>query len=313
MRKRDPEDHGDHDGHDHGRAPIDLTATFLIGIALNLAFVIIEAASGWIAGSMALISDAGHNLSDVLGLALAGWAMQLARRQPTATHTYGFRRGTILAALANAVLLLVAVGAITLEALRRLTQPTEVASNVVMVVAACGIIINAATAMLLQKGRKDDVNVRGAYLHMVYDALVSVGVVLTGLLIKTTGWSWLDPVVSLIIACVIALGTWELLRDSVGMSLDAVPKGVELEEVREFLLGRKGVSEVHHLHIWPISTTEVALTYHCVMPEGYPGGAFLIEVARLLRETFGIKHVTVQIETSPLTNCSLRENCVAPA
>ncbi len=264
------DDHHHHGGghHGHSHAPRDFGTAFAIGIVLNTAFVIAEAVFGLISNSMALVADAGHNLSDVLGLLVAWAAATLAKRLPSPRYTYGLRGSSILAALFNAVFLLVAVGAISWEALMRLRQPEPVAELTVIVVAAIGIVINGATAWLFAAGRKDDLNIRGAYLHMAADAAVSLGVVLAGFGIMLTGWSWIDPVTSLVIAVVIIAGTWGLLRDSVAMSLGAVPRQIDPSAVRAMLSSCAGVSEVHDLHIWPMSTTEVALTCHLVIPDG---------------------------------------------
>jgi cobalt-zinc-cadmium efflux system protein len=311
------EDHdhsGHHHAHDHGHAsahaPQNFGMAFAIGIVLNLGFVFVETTYGLFANSMALVADAGHNLGDVLGLVVAWIATVLARRLPSQTHTYGLKRGTILAALANAVLLLIAVGAIVVEALHRLAKPGEIAGVTVMAVAAVGIVINGVTAHLFFAGRKGDINLRGAYLHMVYDALVSLGVLLAGGAILLTGWTWIDPVVSLTIAAVILMGTWSLLQRSVGMSLDAVPKGLTLDEVGIFLKQQLGVSAIHDLHIWPMSTTETALTCHCVMPGGHPGDAFLVQLALELQERFGIQHATFQIEVNAEVPCALEPDHV---
>jgi cobalt-zinc-cadmium efflux system protein len=289
-------DHANH-GHAHSHAPADFGKAFAIGIALNTAFVVIEAAFGVYSNSMALVADAGHNLSDVLGLVIAWGASVLARRRPTARYTYGLRGSSILAALFNAIFLLVATGAIAWEAVLRLIDPAPVAGPVVMVVAAIGIAINGFTAWLFASGRKDDLNIRGAYLHMAADAAVSAGVVVAGAVIYVTSWLWLDPLVSLVIAVIIVAGTWGLLRDSVAMSLAAVPAGVAPDKVRETLAGQAGVERVHHLHIWSLSTNEVALTAHLVMPAGHPGDRFLRELADELKAHHGIGHATLQIET----------------
>lgn len=310
------DDHDDHDHEPHGHAghahaaPKDFGKAFAIGIALNLGFVVIEVVYGLLANSIALVADAGHNLGDVLGLVMAWVATVLARRAPSKTHTYGLRRGTILAALANAVLLLVAVGAILVEGVRRLIEPSEVASVTVMVVAGVGIAVNGVTAWLFASGRKGDINLRGAFLHMAYDALVSVGVVAAGGVILLTGWTRIDPLVSLAVAGIVLWGTWGLLRESVGMSLDAVPEGVELDGVREFLLQRPGVSAIHDLHVWPMSTTENAMTCHCVMLDGHPGDAFLVDVATELGERFKIDHTTIQIEVHENVACALEPDHV---
>ena len=264
-----------------------------------------EVVYGLLANSIALVADAGHNLGDVLGLMMAWVATLLARRAPSQTYTYGLRRGTILAALANAVLLLVTVGAIAVEAVHRLIEPSEVAGATVMVVAGIGIVINGVTAWLFASGRKGDINVRAAFVHMAYDALVSIGVVAAGGVIFLTGWTRLDPLVSLAIAMVILAGTWSLLRDSIGMSLDAVPAGIKPEEVEEFLKAQPGVAAIHDLHIWPMSTTDTALTCHCLMPGGHPGDEFLVRLAHQLHEHFSIGHVTIQVEVDEHIACAL--------
>lgn len=309
-----PHDHdhaGDHP-HDHGShaAPADFGRAFVVGIALNIGFVVVEVIYGLLASSMALLADAGHNFGDVLGLVLAWIATVLARRPPTRTHTYGMRRATILAALANAMLLLVAVGAIMLEAVKRLLEPASVAGGTVMWVAAVGIVVNGITAWLFASGRKHDLNIRGAFLHMAYDALVSLGVVVAGGIVLLTQWSWIDPLVSLAVALVILLGGWGLLRDSVGMSLDAVPAGLQLARVESFLRQQPGVSAIHDLHVWSMSTTHRALTCHCVMLDGHPGDAFLAELAHELKEHFGIDHATIQIEIHANNACALEPDHV---
>jgi cobalt-zinc-cadmium efflux system protein len=307
-------DHGqshdrDHDHPDHGgahvHAPANFGKAFAMGIALNLGFVVIEALYGLIGNSVSLLADAGHNLSDVLGLGVAWLASVLAGRAPTARFTYGMRGSSILAALFNAVFLLVTVGGLSWEAIRRLGSPEPVAGFTMMAVAGVGIVVNGVTAWLFASGRNDDLNLRGAFLHMASDALVSVGVVAAGLLIVLTGWLIIDPVVSLAINAVIVWGTWGLLRDSVGMSMAAVPPGIDPAAVRTFLMGRPGVAAVHDLHIWPMSTTENALTCHLVMPDGHPGDAFLHELARDLMKRFKIAHATVQIEVDPRMACAL--------
>lgn len=295
--------HGHHHGHAH--APATFGRAFAIGIALNLGFVAIEAVYGIVAGSMALVADAGHNLSDVLGLVIAWVASVLAARPPSARYTYGLKSSSILAALGNAAFLLVALGAILIETVRRLIEPEPVAGGQVMIVAGIGIVINTATALLFMRGRHHDINIRGAYLHMVADAAVSAGVVVTGLLMTLTGAWWIDPVTSLIIVGVIAAGTWGLLKDALKMSLHAVPPGIDERRVRAFLTARPGVEAVHDLHIWPMSTTETALTAHLVMPGGYPGDAFLHQLAHDLEHDFAIGHATVQIETLDGEGCAL--------
>jgi len=305
-------DHGhahDHDAHDRGHAhvhrPQNFGQAFAIGIALNLGFVVIEAVYGLMSNSVALLADAGHNLGDVLGLSVAWLASILALRAPTARFTYGMRGSSILAALFNAVFLLVVVGGLSWEAIRRLGSPEPVAGKTMMAVAAVGIVVNAATAWLFASGRRQDLNLRGAFLHMASDALVSVGVVAAGLLILLTDWLWLDPLVSLVINGVIVWGTWGLLRDSLGMSMAAVPAEIDPAAVRNFLVSRTGVAAVHDLHIWSMSTTENALTCHLVMPRGHPGDAFLHELASDLARRFRIVHTTVQIEVDPHLACAL--------
>ncbi len=272
----------------HGRA-------FLIGITLNLAFVAIEAGYGFFAGSMALLSDAGHNLSDVLGLAIAWGATILAKRAPNEHYTYGLRSSSILAALLNALLLMVAVGGIVWESVQRLIEPTPVLAGTMMIVAGIGIVVNGFTAFLFMGGH-NDINIRGAFLHMVADAAVSLGVVLGGLAILWTGADWIDLVLSLVIAAVIVWGIWGLFRQSLRLSLHGVPEGIAMADVRAALARRPGVAHVHHLHVWAISTTETALTAHLVIPGGHPGDGFLAETLRGLRERFGIDHATLQIE-----------------
>lgn len=272
----------------HGRA-------FAIGIALNLTFVVIEAGYGFLAGSMALLSDAGHNLSDVLGLAIAWGAALLAKRRPSERFTYGLRSSSILAALFNALLLLVAVGGIMWESIQRLIEPAPVAAGTMMIVAGIGIVVNGLTAFLFMSGHHD-LNIRGAFLHMVADAAVSLGVVLGGLAILWTGATWIDPILSLVIAAVIIWGTWGLLRQSLTLSLHGVPSGIVVSDIRKSLKALPGVARVHHLHVWAMSTTESALTVHLVMPDGHPGDRFLAEAHRHLKERFGIDHATLQIE-----------------
>ena len=296
-------DHGgkDHSGHAHGpgghsHAPASFGKAFAIGIGLNTVFVVIEAAYGYASNSLALVADAGHNLSDVLGLVVAWVAATLASRPPSPRFSYGLRSSSIMAALFNAIFLLIAVGMIAWEAIQRFLDPQPVAELTVMAVAAVGVLVNGFTAFLFMSGRKGDINIKGAYLHMVADAGVSVAVIFAGLLVMLTGWTWLDPAVSLGIAAVITIGTWGLLRDSVTMSLDATPPGVDPAAVAAFLQERPGVLEVHDLHIWPMSTTETALTAHLVMPEGHPGDAALRAIAEELETRFGIAHPTIQIE-----------------
>lgn len=309
-------DHADrqHQGHDHehghghaghAHAPANFGSAFAAGIALNTIFIIVEAVYGYASNSTALIADAGHNLSDVLGLIVAWIAVILSKRPPSVRYTYGLRGSSILAALFNAVFLLIAVGAIGWQAVLRLFNPEPVAEMTVMIVAAIGIGINGFTALLFASGRKSDINIRGAYLHMAADAAVSAGVVIAALIIMFTGWVWLDAATSLAIVAIIVWGTWGLLRDSTAMSLGAVPSGIDPVAVRQYLEQRPGVTEVCDLHIWPMSTTESALTCHLVMPSGHPGDAFLVQATIHLNDTFGIQHTTIQIVTSPVTACTL--------
>ena len=287
-----------HGGHGHSHAPADFGRAFAIAVGLNVAIVIVQAVFGVLSNSVALIADAGHNLSDVLGLLVAWLASSLARRPPTSRFTYGLRGSSILAALFNAVFLLVAVGALSWEAIRRLANPEPVQTGTVMIVAAVALVLNGLTAWLFASGRHGDANIRGAFLHMAADAGVSAGVIIGAMLIFVTGWLWLDPLVSLLVNAVILWGTWGLLRDSTLLSLDAVPSGIQPDRVRAWLSEQPGVARLHDLHIWPMSTTETALTVHLVTPGGQPGDAFLTGLASGLRTRFGIGHATVQIETS---------------
>ncbi len=294
--------HGDH-GHHHG--PADFGRAFAIGVALNVTLVVAQVIYGVLANSVALLADAAHNLSDVLGLLLAWGATILAKRLPSKRFTYGLRSSSILAALANGAFLLLATGGIAWEAIQRFAHPEPVAGTTVIVVAALGIAVNAGTALLFMSGRKGDLNIRGAFLHMAADAVVSLGVVLAGIGIVYTGWLWLDPVTSLVISVVIVAGTWGLLRDSVRLALHAVPQGIETERVRDFLVGVAGVVEVHDLHIWGMSTTDNALTAHLVMPTGHPGDAAVAVITDQLHHRFNIGHATIQIETDTSHPCAL--------
>lgn len=280
----------------HAHEHADLGRAFGLGIALNLGFVAVEGFFGFRSHSLGLLSDAGHNLSDVLGLALAWVASVLARRTPTARHTYGLRRSSILVALFNALLLLLAVGGIAWEAVRRLGAPVPVASGTMMLVAAVGIGVNVGTALLFVRAQHADLNVRGAFLHMLADAAVSLGVVLAALCLRLTGWLWLDPAISLLIAAVITFGTWRLLRESLNLALDAVPETIDRAAVERHLAALPGVESVHDLHIWAMSTTETALTAHLIRPEGVRDDAFYRELSRELAARFGIDHATVQVE-----------------
>jgi cobalt-zinc-cadmium efflux system protein len=304
--------HGHDHGHDHGHSHAHATPperwdhVFAIGIALNLAYVVAEGVAGFLFDSVALLADAGHNLSDVLGLAVAWGGAALARTAPSKRFTYGLKGSTILAALANALLLLVAIGAIAMEAVQRFGSAPAVPGLTVSAVAAAGIVVNALTAWLFARGRKGDLNVRGAYLHMLADALVSVGVVAAGVVLWTTGAAWIDPLVSIVIAVVIFWQTWGLLRETIEMSLSAVPRGIDYDRVKDALAALPGVEAVHDLHIWPMSTTEPSLTAHLRIPAGHPGDTFLAEVQELLHDRFGIGHTTVQIETG--TACALADD-----
>ena len=285
-----------HDGHSHAHAPASFDRAFAIGVGLNLAFVVAEVLFGLRTHSLALIADAGHNLGDVLGLVLAWAGVVLARRQPTPRRTYGMRRFSILAAIANAGILLVAVGAIIVEALERLRHPAPIAGGLVSVVAGIGIVINLGTALAFMRGREHDLNIRGAFLHMLGDAAASAGVVVAGLLIAATGLLWIDPLVSLLLAALIMWSTWGLARDSVNLALDAVPAGIDPLEVEAVLRNLEGVVEVHDLHIWGMSTTDVALTAHLIRPCHGGEDALLATATRQLRERFGIAHATLQVE-----------------
>ena len=282
--------HGHPHSHNHDRA-------FAVGIALNVLFVLVEAYYGWLAGSLALLSDAGHNLSDVLGLLMAWGGFYLARLRPSRKHTYGLGRATIMAAIFNALVLLVAVGGIVWEAIARFSNPVPIEGGIVMLVAAIGVIINGITAWLFMSGSKGDLNLRGAFLHMAADALVSLGVVAAAALFIWTGWTWLDPAISLVIAVVILFGTWDLLRHALHLSLDGVPASIELGEVSDYLTTLPGVKAIHDLHVWAMSTSETALTVHLIMPDGQPDDDFLCRVAKALHDEFAIDHTTIQVET----------------
>ena len=293
-------DHDHADGHGHSHAPTSFDRAFAIGIAANLAFVAVEAFYGWRVNSLALLADAGHNLSDVAGLAVA-WAGAMAGgMRPDARYTYGWKRASILAAFANAVLLLVAMGSLAWEAIGRLSAAQPAIQGItVMVVAGLGIVVNLGTALLFMRGRHGDLNVRGAYLHMAGDALVSAGVVVTGAMAFMFGWNWLDPVMSLAIAVVIVLATWSLFRQSLHLLFDGVPDSIDLHAVRGALEALPGVDRVHDLHVWATGTTETALTAHLVMPAGHPDDRFFESAAQQLQARFRIGHVTLQVVTKP--------------
>ena len=293
--------HGHGHGHHHHASPAD--PRYGLAIALNVAIVLVEAGAGFFANSTALIADAGHNLSDVLGLVLAGGAMWLARRPARGQRTYGFGKATVLAALTNGVVLMFVSGAIVLEAVQRLMHPHPVQSAVVMLVAAIGVVINGLTALMFVRGRKGDVNTRGAFLHMAGDALVSVGVIVSGGLIFLTHWTWLDPAASIAIVAVIVAGTWGLLRESVDMTLDAAPSAADVPAIHAFLSESDGVTEVHDLHVWSLSTTEIALTAHLVRPVRDGEDGLRGRLAEALERRFGVRHATFQIEQARGDHC----------
>jgi cobalt-zinc-cadmium efflux system protein len=303
---------GAHDHHQlHADDPRHRRGTaFAVAVTLNLAFVVAEVAAGFVSGSMALIADAGHNLSDVLSLLLAWGASVLAARPPSERFTYGLKSSSILAAIVNAALLWVALGAILVETLRRFGDPAPVAGGTMIAVAAVGILVNGLSAVLFARGSRTDLNLRAAFQHLLADAAVSAGVVVAGIAVTVTGKSWIDPVTSLLITLVIAWGSWGLLRDAVGMGLLAVPRGIDQAQVRAFLEAQAGVTAVHDLHIWPMSTTENAITAHLVMPRGYPGDAFLHDLAHELEHRFGIGHPTFQVETLAEEGCALESEGV---
>ncbi len=305
MHDHHGHDHGHHDhshahSHHHHHAPASFDRAFAIGIALNLGFVGVEAYYGWKVDSLALLADAGHNLSDVAGLVLAWGGALAGRLRPSERFTYGWKRASILAAFINALLLLVAMGSLGWEAVLRLRSPQPVEGWTLMAVAGVGIVINTATALLFMRGGEHDLNIRGAFLHMAADALVSAGVVVAGALLLWQGWAWIDPVMSLLIAAIIVAGTWGLFRQSLGLLFDGVPEHVSLDEVRALLLGLPGVSQVHDLHVWGMGSTEVALTAHLVMPAGGADDAFLRSAQAQLAERFRIGHVTLQTVREPL-------------
>jgi cobalt-zinc-cadmium efflux system protein len=289
------EDHHSHAHHVHGHGSPNYGRAFAIGIAVNLAYLGGEAVAGIVSGSLALLADAGHNLGDVLSLSLSWGAAVLSRRQPSGRFTSGLRSTSILAALGNAIILLMVTGAIAWEAIWRLGHPVPVTSSIVIAVAAVGIFVNGGTALLFASGRAD-LNVKSAFLHLAADAVVTAGVVAAGVVIWLTNWEWLDPAVSIVVSAVIVFGTWGLLKSAIGLALDAVPEGVDAAAVRSHLLALPGVTGLHDLHIWGMSTTETALTCHLVMPGGHPGDAVLTGVAQQLHHRFGIQHATIQIE-----------------
>jgi cobalt-zinc-cadmium efflux system protein len=299
MADKPSHDHSGHahcHGYHHHGDPKSDGRTFVIAIALNAAFIGVELTYGFIAQSTALVADAGHNLSDVLGLLLSWGAALLSRLPPNERYTYGLRSSSILAALANAMLLMVVCGAIGWEAMQRFSQPPIVTESTVILVAGIGILINGLSAWMFARGRKDDLNIRAAYAHMAADAAVSLGVVVAAVAMMFTGWYWLDPLTSLAIVAVIVVGTWGLLRDSVQLALSAVPTNIDGSAVEAYLRQCSGVTDLHDLHIWGMSTTESALTVHLVMPSGYPGDAFMDSVTHALKERFSVQHSTLQVE-----------------
>jgi cobalt-zinc-cadmium efflux system protein len=293
-------DHHHHNcGHDHSahhHAPANFDGAFAVGIMLNITFVCLETFYGITAHSMALLADAGHNLSDVLSLILAWGASWLSRKPPSRQRTYGFGRSSILASLVNSTMLLIAVGGIAWGAVQRLIDPVLVASHTVMLVALIGTGINTMTALMFMRGRKNDINIRSAFLHMAYDAGISAGVVIAAFIMSRTGWIWIDPVISLVIVGLIASSTIRLLRQSVELTLDAIPHGIDRTEVEKYLAALPGITAVHDLHIWPLSTNSVALTAHLIRPEGHPGDVWLFKAGLELQEKFGIDHPTIQME-----------------
>jgi cobalt-zinc-cadmium efflux system protein len=296
-----------HGGHHHHHAPVaGHGRAFAIAVLLNVAIVLIQGIYGVIAHSTALLADAGHNLSDVLGLLLAWGATWLTARRPSTRYTFGYGSTSILASLVNAGLLLFACGVIVAEAIGRLMHPAPVAGLTVFVVATVGMLVNGFSAWFFMRGQKEDLNIRGAFLHMAGDALISAAVAVSGLVILATNWSWLDPVMRLIVVAVIVYGTWGLLRDSVRLALDAVPPGVDLQRIREYLAGQPGVTDVHDLHVWALSTTGNALTAHLVIPGGHPGDAAVDAIVLTLREEFAMHHATLQVDLGTTHHhCSL--------
>ncbi len=282
--------------HDHNHGHSDYNRAFAIGVTLNVSYIIVEAIFGIMADSLALLADAGHNLSDVLGLLLAWGANYLVQRRPTVRHTYGWRKSSIMAALMNAVILLAAMGGIAWEAIGRFNEPSPVAGKTIIVVAAVGVVINTVTALLFLSGRKSDLNIRGAFLHMAADAGVSAGVVVAGIAILASGWMWIDPAVSIIITIIILIGTWGLLRDAFDLAMDAVPAGIDPDAVKAYLSALSGVTEVHDLHIWAMSTTDTALTAHLVKPDAKDDDEILEKAVKELHDRFGIAHTTIQWE-----------------
>jgi cobalt-zinc-cadmium efflux system protein len=294
--------------HDHDHHICDYNRAFAIGVGLNLIFVVIEAGYGVAAGSLALVADAGHNLSDVLSLLLAWWAGWLAQKPATEKRTYGFRKVTIMASLGSAILLLVALGGITWEAIGRFFDPKPVEGMTVIIVAAIGVVINTVTALLFVSGQKHDLNIRGAFLHMAADAGVSLGVVVAGIIIMATGWLMIDPLISLFIVVVILVGTWSLLRASMNLAIDSVPEGIDMAGIKQYLTGLENVSQIHDLHVWPMSTTQVALSVHLILGDAVPGKDFLLNIQQQLHDRFRIEHSTIQVERGDDAPCMLNKS-----
>ena len=310
AQQRNGHSHNAHAGHHHHHPPANYNRAFGIGLVLNVIFVLTEFGFGWQANSVALMADAGHNLSDVLGLLLAWTASLLVRRSASTRYTYGWRKSSILAAFINAAFLLITTGGIAIEAIQRLLNPGEVNGTIIIIVAAIGVAINTATALMFLSGRKGDMNIQAAFQHMAADALVSVGVVIAGIGILWTDWLWLDPVLSLVISALIVVGTWGLLKDSFHLAIDGVPNNIDERAVRTYLLECSGVVQIHDLHIWSMSTLETALTAHLVIPTGHPGDGFLTEICQELRDHFAIQHATIQIEVGDTdAPCLLNPSC----
>ena len=297
--------------HDYNHQISNYNRAFAIGVMLNVIFVAIEASYGVAAGSLALIADAGHNLTDVLSLLLAWGAALLATKPATEKRTYGFRKVTIMASLASAILLLVALGGITWEAIGRFFDPKPVEGMTVIAVAAIGVVINTITALLFVSGQKHDLNIRGAFLHMAADAGVSFGVVVAGIIIMVTGWLLIDPLISLLIVAVILVGTWSLLRDSMNLAIDSVPKGIDIAGIKRYLTSLENVSQIHDLHVWPLSTTEVALSVHLIMIDDSLNNDFLPKLQEQLHDRFSIEHSTIQVERQCDGPCMLnKDGCI---
>lgn len=298
--------------HNHNHTEKNYNKAFALGVTLNIVFVVIEAFYGIVSGSLALLADAGHNLSDVLGLLIAWGASVLATKSPTEKRTYGFRRVTILASLSSAILLLVALGGIAVEAFERLSAPQSVEGSVIIIVAAIGVVINTVTALLFVSGQKKDLNIKGAFLHMAADAAVSFGVVIAGVVILQTGWLIIDPILSMVIVLIILIGSWGLLQDSVNLSIDAVPKNINFSNIQEYFSKLECITKIHDLHVWALSTTETALTVHLVTNQKSIDNQFLHNIQHDLHDKFGIDHPTIQIEYEDSdNNCHLdRSECI---